>query len=348
MTTTAASDDDGTTLLRERLKQAQTAIEPYLRAAVERLEPPVRAIASYHFGWTDVEGRPNGSASGRRRLGMITLVSGSLDGTDCQQALTAAVACELAFNAALIHDDIADGDRTRRGRPAAWTVFGSSEAMLTGVSLTGLAFDVLADGPAEIVPAAVRRLSHAVTSLTAGQVSDIAFERRINVTYEDYLAMVQRKAGAFVSCGCALGALFAGAEHTEGLARFGSSLGLVWQLRNDLLGIWGEPDRTGKNALSDVQARKKTFPVIAALSTTGRHRDELAGLYLRAGDEPLTPQEAAHAVALIERCGGRRRTEEETRLQLQAAVDSLDTLVPDDGTRADLAAIASFFAHSER
>jgi geranylgeranyl diphosphate synthase type I len=88
------------------------------------------------------------------------------------------------------------------------------------------------------------------------------------------MRVVDGKAGAFASCGCALGGLVGGLDDTEGLARFGRHLGLVWQLRNDVLGIRGEPD-TGKKALSDVRAGKKT-PVIVALSATGRDRDELA------------------------------------------------------------------------
>lgn len=276
------------------MTESRAALEPALRDAVARLDPSVHEIVAYHFGWSDEHGTDTGRTSGRRRLGVLTLMCGAAGGGDWRPSMPAAVACELAFAAAVIHDDIVDHDPTRRGRPATWSVFGAARALLAGGALTGLAVEILTEQPHPCAAAAGNRLARAVVAVNTGQVLDVAFEDGLEADLGDYLRMVAGKACAFVSCGCALGAMFGGVRDIEGLAAFGEHLGLVWQLRNDLLGIWGEPNTTGKPVLSDLRARKKTYPVLAALSSTGSDRDELARLYEGEG-HCLSPVDAARA-----------------------------------------------------
>lgn len=333
-----------------RINQAQADIEAALRNSVARLDPIVANIVAYHFGWADESGTLTEAGNGRRRVGVLTLLCATVGGAKWDRAIPAAVACELASNAATIQDDIIDDDDARRGRKSAWTVFGTSRTLLACMTMTGLATEALterSDIDPERVSAATHRLSRAIIGLNLGQLYDIEFERTQQVSLTDYLQMVEGKAGAFGSCACMLGAMFTGVPDTEGLGTLGSRLGLVWQLRNDLLGIWGDPDQTGKPALSDLRTRKKTFPVIAALESNRSDRDELADL-LRYRDGDLSPEDAFRAAKLIERCGGRERTEQELRRRLDIALATLEEVVPDHETRADLRFLAEFFAFSTR
>ncbi|MFC8981095.1 polyprenyl synthetase family protein [Streptomyces sp. NPDC057411] len=332
------------------LHDARTGLESALRDAVAPLEPAAREALAYYFGWQDEQGRDSSLPSGRRRLGSLTLLNATLKGGDWRAAMPAAVACELAFNAAVIHDDIIDQDRTRRGRPTVWSLFGEPAAILAGNALTAVAFDVLATARPELAAVTTGWLARTVAKLNAGQLLDIRFEDRVEVTLEDYLAMVDGKAGSFAECGCALGAIFAGADPAtvDGLAAFGSRLGLIWQLRNDYLGIWGDPALTGKQAHSDLKSRKKTYPVITALTHTGESREQLAELYHGTSHGPLSDHDARHAAHLIELCGGRDLTLQETRRQLDDALAPLARLVPDTTAREGLASLATVYALSDR
>lgn len=331
----------------QRINQAQADIELALREAVERLDPAAAGIVAYHFGWCDENGTPEAAGSGRHRAGLLALLCASADGADWRPALPAAVACELASNAATMQDDIIDEDTTRRGRRAAWSVFGTDRALLVCAAMNSLAMEILTEQPRPDAALAARKLSQTLVKLSEAQLQDIGFERRIDVSLGEYLHMVEGKACGTFSCPCALGAMFAGIRDADDLATFGSRLGLVWQLRNDLLGIWGDPDRTGKPGLADLKKRKKTFPVIVALESTGNDRDELAHI-LNQGSRPLRSDETARAAVLIERCGGLSRTGREIRTRLEAAIEPLDRVMSDATARADITSLARFFAHSTR
>jgi geranylgeranyl diphosphate synthase type I len=226
-------------------------------------------------------------------------------GGTAEAAVPAAVAAELAHNFSLLHDDVMDGDPTRRHRPTAWTVFGTNAAILAGDALLAAAYEALAADDSPAAAHGVRVLSRAVLDLVEGQCADLAFEERDDVTLDECLTMASGKTGALMGAACALGALHGGAT-TAGAARlrtFGERFGLAFQLTDDLLGIWGDPAVTGKPVRSDLHNRKKSLPVVAALTSADPAAAELADLYLR--DEPLSTDDTARAAALIERTGAR-------------------------------------------
>ncbi|CAM5322766.1 hypothetical protein SALBM311S_11426 [Streptomyces alboniger] len=183
--------------------------------------------------------------------------------------MRAAAAVELVHNFTLLHDDVMDRDRIRRHRPTAWTVFGDADAILAGDTLQALALRMLAEDPHPASARAAARLADCVVELCAGQHADTAMEALgpRDVTLDEVLAMAEAKTGALLGCACALGALYAGAgeEDVRALDGFGREAGLAFQLIDDVIGIWGDPRSTGKPALVDLAARKKSLPVVAAL-----------------------------------------------------------------------------------
>jgi geranylgeranyl diphosphate synthase type I len=323
----------------EVLTWSRDLVEPAMRAAIDTLDDPARHIAGYHMGWWDTQGRPT-RAGGKALRPALALLSAEAVGGTASQAIPAAAAVELVHNFSLVHDDIMDGDTTRRHRPTAWHVFGTGPAVLTGDLLLMLAVDVLtmAGGPARV-------LTRAILELLDGQNTDLAFERRTDVSPAECEAMAVAKTAALLRCSCTLGALLGGAtaEQAARLGEFGELIGLAFQHADDLLGIWGDPATTGKPAHSDLVNRKKSLPVVAALASGGPAGHELATRYLT--DTDLDPAQTA---ALVEAAGGRRRSQDQIARLLDRALTALRRAVPAGRATAELTALGHLAAHRSR
>ena len=322
------------------LRRVRGLLEPDLRESVERLPAPMRRIAGYHFGWWDELGTPASADTGKAIRPVLVVLSAEAVGSTAERVRRAAVAVELVHNFSLLHDDVIDGDATRRHRPTGWSVFGVPTAILAGDALLTLAFGVLAEDPSPATATAVRRLCTALLQVVDGQTEDVAFEHRTDVLLTECMAMAAGKTGALMGCACALGSLLADAEpyRVEHLRRFGEHLGLAFQLVDDLLGIWGDPGVTGKPILSDLRSRKKSLPVVAALTAGTKASSELARLYHRA--EPLEESDLCVAATLVEQAGGREWAEAEAQRQLDTALSCLQAADPDERAAEQLVAVA--------
>jgi geranylgeranyl diphosphate synthase, type I len=336
-----------TAVMPAGVETARDLVGPALAAAVARLSPDVRKVAAYHLGLADADGQPlaggNGKPAGGKALRpALTLLSARAALAAPERGVPAAVAVELVHNFSLLHDDIMDGDTERRHRPTAWTVFGVGAAILAGDAMLALAQDILLEDGAPQGLWAARCLSAAVQRLIAGQGADLAFERRDEVPLAECLTMAGDKTAALMACACSIGAIHIGAapELAMGLAGFGAHAGLAFQLTDDLLGIWGAPEVTGKPVRSDLRARKKSLPVVAALTSETEAAAKLSTL-LRQPDA-LSEDDLALAAALVEEAGGKSWTENEAATQLAAAHRCLaETRMPDE-VRAEFDGIAEF------
>ncbi|MDT0442850.1 polyprenyl synthetase family protein [Streptomyces johnsoniae] len=343
------------------LRQARELLDPALRTWVHRLPAPVARVASYHFGWTDSSGRPDSAPAGKALRPALVFGCAEAVGARPEEAVAPAVAVELVHNFSLLHDDILDGDTTRRHRATAWTVFGNSAALLAGDALLIHAGRVLTEQPAGLATVTgIRWLSEATTQLIEGEHTDISFEERSHVSLAECLAMTERKTAALLACSCALGALWGGGapERTEALRRFGTHLGMAFQLTDDLLGIWGDPAVTGKPAGADLASRKKSLPVVAALDSGTPAARRLAELYLPDAGAPAAARTAGAAVedpeltariaALVEEAGGRSWAEKAAEEELRLALGCLDLARPEGGAGERLAALARLACHRDR
>jgi geranylgeranyl diphosphate synthase type I len=337
--------------VEEILRWSRGLLDPALRDAVEGLPETMRGIGAFHFGWLDERGRPVSGASGKAIRPALALLAARAAGGAAEAALPAAVAAELAHNFSLLHDDVMDGDLTRRHRPTAWTVYGTSAAVLAGDALLAAAFEVLAnaarDGAFPALPHAVGALARAVIQLVEGQSADLAFEERGDVTLDECVAMANRKTGALIGASCALGAAYGGAtaDQTARLRAFGERLGLAFQLVDDLLGIWGDPAATGKPVHADLHTRKKSLPVVAALTSATPAGEELAALYLR--EETLTPDDVARAAALIDAAGGRAWATARADALLADALRELDAAALAPAPATELRTVARLITHRD-
>ncbi|WP_158851872.1 family 2 encapsulin nanocompartment cargo protein polyprenyl transferase [Saccharothrix deserti] len=324
----------------EVLSWSRAGVDPALRAAVDRLPDSMRAIAGYHFGWWDELGRPTGADAGKAIRPALVLLGTQAVGGAVNAALPAAVAVELVHNFSLLHDDVMDGDTTRRHRPTAWHVFGVNPAILAGDSLLTLALDVLAGSGHPKAQQAIRVLSGAVQQLLHGQSADLAFEDREDVRLAECVRMAEGKTGALLGASCALGALFGGGrpDQVEHLRSFGEQVGLAFQFVDDLLGIWGDPEVTGKPVYSDLQNRKKSLPVVAALASDTPAAHELDLLYHT--DRQLTGVDLARAAELIETSGARAWSQSRADDLLARAQEHLRAAEPSERAARELEAVA--------
>ena len=329
------------------LERARDLTAPALRAAVDRLEPSIAHVAAYHLGWVDAAGQPVAGNGGKAVRPALAVLSAEAVGADARQALPGAVAVELVHNFSLLHDDLMDGDEERRHRTTAWKAFGPALAILAGDALLALAEDVLLEAPGSTGARAARHLTSATDRLITGQAEDLSFESRMDVSVDECMAMEANKTGALLACASSIGAVLAGApERTvTALGDFGHHLGLAFQAVDDLLGIWGEPEVTGKPAWSDLRQRKKSVPVAVALSA-GRPSSERL-ISLLGGESPVGEEDLALAAKLVQEAGGRDWTQREAERQLDLALSRLDAVEMPAGVRDDLVSLARFVTTRE-
>jgi geranylgeranyl diphosphate synthase type I len=235
-----------------------------------------------------------------------------------------------------------DNDRMRRHRPAAWTVFGVPAAILAGDALLALAEEVLLDRGTRGAHLAARCIAATTRHLIAGQALDLGFETRSDVSLDECTVMSMDKTSALFACSCAIGAVLAEAPSrlAAALSGFGADLGLAFQLVDDLLGIWGRPEVTGKPVLNDLRSRKKSLPVTAALGAGTPASVRLAELY--AQPEPLSEDQLVRAAALIEEAGGRHWAETTADARIVAAEARLVAADIPAGVRDEFLTIAHF------
>jgi geranylgeranyl diphosphate synthase type I len=291
----------------------------------------------YHMGWVDSGMQPAAVNSGKRIRPVACLLACEAVGGTVEDALPLAAAVELLHNFSLIHDDVEDDSPTRRHRPTVWALWGVPQAINAGDAMFTLARLALHGLGSRPIPPAMAMdacmiFDHACLRLTEGQYLDMSFEGRLDVTVDEYLAMIEGKTAALLSASLELGALIGGADQrTRGhLAEFGRSLGLAFQMQDDILGIWGDEAVTGKSAASDILTRKKSLPVVYALEIP-RVGEALRSRYA----EAIQPAGVPAVLDLLAQAGAQAYARQAAHVAHQAALQALHASgVLDDGSEA--------------
>jgi geranylgeranyl diphosphate synthase type I len=261
--------------------------------------------------------------------------------------MAGAVAVELVHNFSLVHDDVQDRDAVRHGRPTVWARMGEAQAINTGDFLITRAFEALleAPGPIERRMAALRVLNGAMARMIAGQWADVSFETRDDVSAEEYLAMVRGKTGALLGAPLEVGALLAGApsEEAGALGQWGETVGLAFQVRDDLLGIWGDANLTGKSTSGDISRKKKTLPIVHGLSSAAA--SDIQAAY---SAPDVDAEDVARVVAALERAGSREACQAHAATLTRQADSLLDSFELPDSARQELRAVGRYLIERDR
>ncbi len=255
----------------------------------------------YTFGWVDELGQPTSHPTGKRIRPILLLICSEAAGGNWKTALPAAAAVEILHNFSLIHDDIQDDSPIRHNRPTVWKVWGRPNAINAGDALFTLSYQALHQlqengvSPNTILQA-WQIFNATALELTRGQHLDMRFEHTANVTVEEYISMITGKSAALIAASAQMGAFIATDDLSlaQHYAEFGLNLGIAFQIRDDILGIWGDPQVTGKSVATDILSRKKSLPILYGLAQS----PDLVSIYQR---EPFTENDVSEAVEVLNR-----------------------------------------------
>jgi geranylgeranyl diphosphate synthase type I len=330
------------------LDRVRRLVEPAAQQAVDWLDDPqMRLISRYQMGWCDAEGNETASGGKAIRPTLAVLSAEAVIGRP-DEAIPMAIAVELVHNFSLLHDDVMDRDLERRHRPTAWVAFGEGQAILAGKAMLTLAIRLLtASGLSG--RRALACLLDTVQVLISGQSQDLLLEQADSVTMAQVLSMEAGKTAALLACSASIGALAVGApeQTVSGLAGFGYELGLAFQMVDDVLGVVGDPARTGKSSSSDVRAGKRSAPIVAALRAGTPESARLEKLF--ADGPPESDDAVRAAVELIEAAGGVAWAEGEAERLLGEALDELAAAdLPNHGARDEIADLARYLVDRDR
>jgi geranylgeranyl pyrophosphate synthase len=257
-----------------------------------RVEERMVELVSTHGELLARHGGETITAGGKRLRPLLVCIAAGVPVEESEALVRAAVAVELVHAATLVHDDVIDGADLRRGKPTVVASGGRLLALATGDLLFSRAFAELARG-SEIEP--IRVLSAAASALASGELMQREDAWNAEIGQERYLERCRLKTGVLFRAACELGA-FAGGAPLDALGRFGESIGIAFQLLDDVLDVTGPAERTGKPRGTDLLDGTLTLPLIEA-----RKRDpELAGIELRAVE---TADQAAAVCDRIEASG---------------------------------------------
>jgi len=334
-------------LIEAELRKPLTPPYPHLT--------PFYGMMKYHLGWLDESLALTTGGTGKRVRPIMCLLTCQATGGDPEQALPAAAGLELVHNFSLVHDDIEDKSDLRRDRPTVWKVWGVPQAINAGDGLfvlAHLAMQRLANRgmPPQRVLRALEIFDEACLALTEGQYLDLSFETRLDVDVDQYLSMIRGKTGALFSAAAQLGALVAGSDPASiaRYRRFGENLGLAFQIVDDVLGIWGDPQVTGKPAADDIRQRKKTLPIVRALEEEqragGKGLPVLSSIKVREiyQRETIGEEAVEAALKILEDLGARHYAEAMANDYYRQALAELGAAGAENEAQDDLRELAAF------
>ena len=227
------------------------------------------------MGWQEIDGTDSSATGGKRMRPTLAMLAAEAVGGDLERATPIAVALEYVHNFSLIHDDLEDMDRMRHHRPTVWAVWGKSAAIISGNAMLKIAdqavWKLRSVGVEDsIALEAEAELTQQYLKMMEGQYLDISFETEESVSVPQYLDMIERKTGALIEASIYLGGLVGPSsgpnrQKAVALKAIGHELGRIFQIRDDVLGIWGGKE-TGKPVGADIKRKKKALPAIHALN----------------------------------------------------------------------------------
>ena len=194
---------------------------------------------------------------------------GLLNGDAIEQTLPAALALEVFHNFTLLHDDVMDRAELRRGRPTVHVKWDNNTAILSGDQMLIEAYKLLSDVPADKLPRVLKWFNDMATGICEGQQMDMDFEHMSQVTIDDYMKMIEKKTSVLLANAMRIGGYIAGGTDSqlEALYQFGLHIGLAFQIQDDLLDVYGNPDTFGKAIGGDICSNKRTLLLLTAMET---------------------------------------------------------------------------------
>lgn len=288
------------------------------------------------------------SLGGKRLRPLMTLMSTALFTDEWQKAIKPATAVEVFHNFTLMHDDIMDKAPLRRGKPTVHAKWNDNTAILSGDVMLVQAYELMLFVENKNLKKALQRFNRTAAEVCEGQQFDMNFETRENVTEEEYIEMIRLKTSVLLGFALELGGIIGGASDKtcQTLYDLGINIGLGFQLKDDVLDVYGDPVKFGKQVGGDIISNKKTYMLIEALSSaTGETKTQLEH-WLSLKD--FDPAEKVNAVrGIYDQLGIRQLAEAKINEYFEKAFDLLDSLKVEAERKAELRAFANILIDRE-
>jgi geranylgeranyl diphosphate synthase type II len=321
------------------LLEAQNLVEKHIQTlsipdAPPELYEPVRYILSL---------------GGKRIRPALVILACDLFAGAVEPALIPAMAIELFHNFTLMHDDIMDRSELRRGSPAVHVKYNENIAILSGDVMSILASRLINQAPGVVLNVVHDIYTRTAMQVCEGQQMDMNFEKELSVSEQEYLSMIELKTAVLIAASLKIGAILGGASQrdAEDLYEYGRNLGIAFQLQDDLLDTYGDPEVTGKNKGTDIVDNKKTFLVIQALNTASpAQKKELRGWMEAKGFDPGNKIEAV--TALFDALKVKDVTQKKIQGYYKQALASLENLNKPKELKSELYNFATFLMNRNR
>ena len=261
---------------------------------------------------------------GKRLRPVLTLIASELFGTDYKKALPAAMAVEVFHNFSLVHDDIMDDAPLRRGKPTVHEKWDVNTGILSGDVMLINSYEHLEGYEPEVLKELFLVFNKTSVEVCEGQQYDVNFETRTDVTIEEYLKMIEYKTSVLIGAALKMGAIVAGAStrNKDLLYDFGRNLGIAFQLQDDYLDAFGDPETFGKQVGGDIIENKKTFLYLKALEKVSTDdNDRLIHFFKDASHDDL--KKVKEVKKIFKRSGSDLATKQEIEKYTEQAFVSL-------------------------
>lgn len=289
------------------------------------------------------------SQGGKRIRPVLTLLSYYMFRDDIRQALPCAMGLEMYHNYTLLHDDLMDNADMRRGNMTVHKKWDANTAILSGDSMLVLSYQLMSQCPQEMLQQVIDTFTITALEIGEGQQYDMDFEKRTDVTEEEYIEMIRLKTSVLLACAAKIGAILAGAssEEQNHAYRFGEQLGLAFQLQDDFLDVYGDEKVFGKKIGGDITSNKKTYMLIKALERAeGIDRQQLE-YWIEA--QEFDRSEKVNAVTEIyTRLGIDTLAKERIDKYFTSALDNLDAISAPAERKAELLSFVQQMMRRER
>jgi geranylgeranyl diphosphate synthase type II len=289
------------------------------------------------------------SLGGKRIRPALVLLACDLFSGAVEGALVPAVAIEVFHNFTLLHDDIMDRSELRRGQPTVHIKYNENVALLSGDVMSILASRLMNQSPGVVLHTVHDIFTRTAMQVCEGQQMDMNFEERLEVTEEEYLKMIELKTAVLIAASLKIGAILGGAssKDADDLYAFGLNLGIAFQLQDDLLDTFGDPELMGKKVGTDILDNKKTFLVIEAFERAGSgQREALTDWFTRKDFEPA--EKIKEVKAIFNDLDIEASTEERIKSYYNLALSNLEHLNRPDERKEELYNFASFLMNRKR
>lgn len=288
------------------------------------------------------------SIGGKRMRPVMLLLACQMFKDEVKEALPAALAVEIFHNFTLLHDDIMDDANLRRGKPTVHEKYDTNTAILSGDVMMIYAYHYLSKSPNHLIVKLLNILNRVAIGVCEGQQYDINFETSDTVTIPEYLHMIEHKTAVLLSGSMEMGALIGGAseEDAQHVANFGRDIGIAFQLQDDILDTFGDPEKFGKKVGGDIIQNKKTFLVLKTLELADfADAENLRALMQTPTTNPS--QKIEQVKALFNQYNIRTIAEKEMDTYLNNALAHLNAVNVSDDRKTEIRDLAHYLIKRE-